>query len=140
MEIDIKKYYELHDQSVQWINEIQFMTDEQVFLEHLLSSHFLELSSSKLYETTKRLIKKLKEVESLGNDLKGKIQLHNKHVGTIIENFNKEYQVNVDRERQSIKKDLDSYLLKFRYIKKKIFGIIKSIMKEHKQKRLINKI
>ena len=140
MEIDIKKYYELHDQSVQWINEIQFMTDEQVFLEHLLSSHFLELSSSKLYETTKRLIKKLKEVESLGNDLMDKIQLHNKHVGTIIENFNKEYQVNVDREHQSIKKDLDSYLLKFRYIKKKIFGIIKSIMKEHKQKLLINKI
>ena len=140
MEIDIKKYYELHDQSVQWINEIQFMTDEQVFLEHLLSSHFLELSSSKLYETTKRLIRKLKEVESLGNDLMDKIQLHNKHVGTIIENFNKEYQVNVDREHRSIKKDLDSYLLKFRYIKKKIFGIIKSIMKEHKQKRLINKI
>ena len=139
MEIDIKKYYELHDQSVQWINEIQFMTDEQVFLEHLLSSHFLELSSSKLYETTKRLIRKLKEVELLGNDLMDKIQLHNKHVGTIIENFNKEYQVNVDREHQSIKKDLDSYLLKFRYIKKKIFGIIKSIMKEHKQKLLINK-
>ena len=140
MEIDIKKYYELHDQSVQWINEIQFMTDEQLFLEHLLSSHFLELSSLKLYETTKRLIRKLKEVESLGNDLMDKIQLHNKHVGTIIENFNKEYQVNVDREHQSIKKDLDSYLLKFRYIKKKIFGIIKSIMKEHKQKLLINKI
>ena len=94
MEIDIKNYYELHDQSVQWINEIQFMTDEQVFLEHLLSSHFLELSSSKLYETTKRLIRKLKEVESLGNDLMDRIQLHNKHVGTIIENFNKEYQVN----------------------------------------------
>jgi hypothetical protein len=140
MELDIKKYYELHDQSVQWINEIQFMTDEQVFLEHLLSSHFLELSSSKLYETTKRLIRKLKEVETLGNDLMDKIQLHNKHVGTIIENFNKEYQVNVDREHQSIKKDLDSYLLKFRYIKKKIFGIIKAIMKEHKQKLLINKI
>ena len=140
MEIDIKNYYELHDQSVQWINEIQFMTDEQVFLEHLLSSHFLELSSSKLYETTKRLIRKLKEVESLGNNLMDKIQLHNKHVGTIIENFNKEYQVNVDLEHQSIKKDLDSYLLKFRYIKKKIFGIIKSIMKEHKQKLLINKI
>jgi hypothetical protein len=139
MELDIKKYYELHDQSVQWINEIQFMTDEQVFLEHLLSSHFLELSSSKLYETTKRLIRKLKEVETLGNDLMDKIQLHNKHVGTIIENFNKEYQVNVDREHQSIKKDLDSYLLKFRYIKKKIFGIIKAIMKEHKQKLLINK-
>ena len=140
MEIDIKNYYQLHDQSVQWINEIQFMTDEQIFLEHLLSSHFLELSSSKLYETTKKLIRKLKEVESLGNDLMDKIQLHNKHVGTIIENFNKEYQVSVDREHESIKNDLDSYLLKFRYIKKKIFGIIKSIMKEHKQKRLINKI
>ena len=35
MEIDIKKYYELHDQSVQWINEIQFMTDEQFPVEEI---------------------------------------------------------------------------------------------------------
>lgn len=139
MKVDIKKYYELHDQSVQWINEIQFMADEQVFLEHLLSSHFLELSSSKLYETTKKLVRKLKEVETLGNDLMDKIQIHNSHLSVIIENFNEDDQLTIDREHFSIKKDLEDYLLKFRYVKKKIFGLIKEILKDHKKKLLIKK-
>lgn len=139
MKVDIKKYYELHDQSVEWINEIQFMADEQIFLEHLLSSHFLELSSSKLYETTKKLIRKLKEVETIGNALMDKIQLYNSHLGNIIENFNKEKELTIDREHIAIKKDIDDYLLKFRYVKKKIFGIIKEILKDHKKKLLIKK-
>jgi len=139
MKVDIKKYYELHDQSVEWINEIQFMADEQIFLEHLLSSHFLELSSNKLYETTKKLIRKLKEVETIGNDLMDKIQMYNSHLGKIIENFDEEIELAIEREHISIKKDLDDYLLKFRYVKKKIFGIIKEILKDHKKKLLINK-
>jgi hypothetical protein len=137
MEIDIKKYYELHDQTIQWINEIQFMADEQIFLEHLLSSHFLELSSSKLYETTKKLIRKLKEAETTGNDLMDMIQMHNNNLGKLIENFNEDGQLTIDREHIAIKKDLEDYILKFRYVKKKIFGIIKQILKDHKQKLLI---
>lgn len=137
MKADIKKYYELHDQTIQWINEIQFMADEQIFLEHLLSSHFLELSSSKLYETTKKLIRKLKEVETTGNDLMDMIQMHNNNLGKLIENFNEDGQLTIDREHIAIKKDLEDYILKFRYVKKKIFGIIKQILKDHKQKLLI---
>lgn len=137
MKADIKKYYELHDQTIQWINEIQFMADEQIFLEHLLSSHFLELSSSKLYETTKKLIRKLKEAETTGNDLMDMIQMHNNNLGKLIENFNENGQLTIDREHIAIKKDLEDYILKFRYVKKKIFGIIKQILKDHKQKLLI---
>ena len=137
MKADIKKYYELHDQTIQWINEIQFMADEQIFLEHLLSSHFLELSSSKLYETAKKLIRKLKEAETTGNDLMDMIQMHNNNLGKLIENFNEDGQLTIDREHIAIKKDLEDYILKFRYVKKKIFGIIKQILKDHKQKLLI---
>ncbi len=65
----IKTRYELHDASVSCMNELEFMKDEQLFLEHLLSSHFLELSAEELYDTTRKLIKKLKEVEHLGAEL-----------------------------------------------------------------------
>lgn len=139
MEKDMRNLYELHDQSVEWINEIQFMSDEKVFLEHLLSAHFLDLSSSKLLDTTQKLIRKLKEVGTLGNDLMDKIQLHNKHLGGLIENPKKLSEVDVEMEHKSIKKDLDNYVLKFRYVKKKIFNVIKEIMKVHKRKLLINK-
>jgi len=135
----MRKLYELHDQSVEWINEIQFMSDEKVFLEHLLSAHFLDLSSPKLLDTTQKLIRKLNEVGALGNDLMDKIQLHNKHLGSLIESPKKLSEVDLVMEHKSIKKDLDSYVLKFRYVKKKIFNIIKEIMKVHKRKLLINK-
>jgi hypothetical protein len=139
MEKDMRSLYELHDQSVEWINEIQFMSDEQVFLEHLLSAHFLDLSSPKLLDTTQKLIRKLKEVGTLGNDLMDKIQLHNKHLGVLIESAKKLTEVDLEMEHKSIKKDLDNYVLKFRYVKKKIFNIIKEIMKVQKRKLLINK-
>ena len=139
MKKEVQNIYDLHEQSVQWINEIEFMADEEVFLEHLLSAHFLDLSTSKLYDTTQKLIRKLKESGNLGKDLMERIRAHNKHVGVVIETFNKEYDNAVDREHQAIKKDLDNYILKFRFVKKKIFNIIKEIMKDHKQKLLINK-
>ena len=74
MEKTSSKLYGLHESSVSWINELEFMNDEQKFLEHLLSTHFLDLSAENLYETTRKLIRKLKEVEKpgkLANDLNG---------------------------------------------------------------------
>ena len=38
-----------------------------------------------------------------------------------------------------VQKDFESYVLKFKYVKKKIFGIIKEIMIHNKQKLLINR-
>lgn len=134
-----KNIYLLHDDSLKWINELMFIADEQVFLENLLSSHFLELSSSDHYETARKLIKKLKEVEKSGRDLMDTIELHNKHMATMIESLQLEYDVRLEADHETIQKDFDNYNVKFKYVKKKIFGIIKKIMLDHKQKLLINK-
>ncbi len=134
-----KNIYLLHDDSLKWINELEFISDEQAFLENLLSSHFLELSSSDHYEATRKLIKKLKEVEKSGRDMMDTIELHNKHMATMIESLQLEYDQRLEAEHEKIQTDFDSYVVKFKYVKKKIFGIIKQIMLDHKQKLLINK-
>ena len=139
MENNKSKLYDLHNGSVSWINELEFIKDEQLFLEHLLSTHFLDLSTEKLYETTRKLIRKLKEVEQLGVDLTKEIQLHNTKIAKILEGQNETDENVLDRSHQMIQNDFESYLLKFRYVKKKIFRIIKEIMVHHKQKLLINK-
>ena len=134
-----KNIYLLHDDSLKWINELEFISDEQAFLENLLSSHFLELSSSDHYEATRKLIKKLKEVEKSGRDMMDTIELHNKHMATMIESLQLEYDQRLEADHEKIQTDFDSYVVKFKYVKKKIFGIIKQIMLDHKQKLLINK-
>jgi uncharacterized ubiquitin-like protein YukD len=133
------KLYGLHESSVSWINELEFMNDEQKFLEHLLSTHFLDLSAENLYETTRKLIRKLKEVENMGVELTQKIQIHNKKIAAVLEGDDKIREKDLINGHDMIQKDFESYVLKFRYVKKKIFGIIKEIMVHHKQKLLINR-
>mgnify|MGYP003574497632 FL=1 len=139
MEKTSSKLYGLHESSVSWINELEFMNDEQKFLEHLLSTHFLDLSAEKLYETTRKLIRKLKEVENMGVELTKEIQIHNKKIAAVLEGDDKIREKDLINGHDMIQKDFESYVLKFRYVKKKIFGIIKEIMVNHKQKLLINR-
>lgn len=139
MEKTSSKLYGLHESSVSWINELEFMNDEQKFLEHLLSTHFLDLSAEKLYETTRKLIRKLKEVENFGVELTKEIQFHNKKIAEVLEGDENIREKDLINGHNMIQKDFESYVLKFRYVKKKIFGIIKEIMINHKQKLLINR-
>lgn len=139
MEKSTNKLYGLHEGSVSWINELEFMNDEQLFLEHLLSTHFLDLSTEKLYETTRKLIRKLKEVEQMGVELTKEIQIHNKKIAAVLEGDKKVSDKDLMNDHDKIQKDFESYVLKFKYVKKKIFGIIKEIMINHKQKLLINR-
>lgn len=133
-----KSFVKLHKETNHWLNELVFMQDEHVFLENLLSSHFLDLSKPKLYDPTRKLIIKLKEVEKLGDELADSIHIHNKHLATLIESLQFKGKRSLKKEHNFIKKDFEIYLLNFKYIKKKIFNLIKEIMKKNKKKLLIN--
>jgi len=135
----IETLYELHEAYAVRMNELEFMKDEQSFLEHLLSSHFLELSAEELFETTRKLIKKLKEVEHLGVDLMKEVQLFNKQIAHSLDDRKSNIDIDPFQKQRIIQTDFENYSLKFRYVKKKIFGLIKEIMIAHKQKLLINK-
>ncbi|MDN3641201.1 hypothetical protein QWY87_00705 [Lutimonas halocynthiae] len=139
MKDKVETLYELHETSVARMNELEFMKDEQSFLEHLLSSHFLELSAPDLYDTTRKLIKKLKEVEHLGSDLMTEVQLFNKQIANSLDDKKTNIISDSLKKQRIIQTDFENYSLKFRYVKKKIFGLVKDIMIAHKQKLLINK-
>ena len=133
------KLLKLHDETLLWLNELEFMQDEHIFLEHLLSSHFLDLSTEKLYDPTRKLIKKLKEVEKWNAELVDSIHVHNKHMATWIESLHTNGKKSLTKEHNQIKSDFETYTINFKYVKKKIFSMIKEIMREHKQKLLLNK-
>ncbi len=134
-----KKLFKFHDQATTWLSDLEFIKDEQIFLEHLLSSHFLELSTEKLYDPTRKLIKRLIEVKKMGNDLFDTIQLHDKHLSILIESSKNNGKKRFNKEHDRIKKEFENYIFSFKYVKKKIFKMIKEIMIKGKQKLLIKK-
>jgi len=133
-----KKIFKFHEQNIIGTNELEFVKDEHVFLEHLLSAHFLDLSSEKLFEPTKKLIQKLNDVEKMRNELDDEVQTHDKHIATLLESLQISDKKNIEKEHQRIQKDFETFHLKFKFVKKKIYNMIKEIMKEHKQKLLIS--
>lgn len=139
MKDKIKTIHELHEASITCMNELEFIKDEQSFLEHLLSSHFLELSSEELYETTRSLIKKLKEVEHFGAQLIDDLKVFDKQIANSLEERKENNKIDLFKKLRCIQTDFESYSLKFRYVKKKLFGLIKEILLAHKQKLLIEK-
>lgn len=132
-----KKLLKSRKEILQWINELKFMQYERIFLEHLLGSHFLALSTPKLYEPTKELIRKLKKVENKGNELFVTIKIHKKHIATLIEGIGFTEKLDIKKEHNKIKKEFGNYMINFKDIKKSIFDMIKEIMKKEKQKFLI---
>jgi len=134
------KLLKLHDETLHWLNELQFMQDEQTFLEHLLSSHFLDLSTEKLYDPTRKLIKKLKDVEKTSDKLFDTVHVHNKHMATYMESLRSNGKNDLIHEHNQIKIDFETFTRDFKYVKKKTFSMIKEIMKDHKQKLLLNKL
>ncbi len=133
------KLLKLHDENLHWLNELQFIQDEQVFLEHLLSAHFLDLSTEKLYDPTRKLIKKLKDVEKSNDELADTVHVHNKHMATYLESLQSNGKNDLIYEHDQIKTGFETFTRDFKYVKKKIFNMIKEIMKDHKQKLLLNK-
>ena len=133
-----EKLSKLHEENITWLQELEFVHDEHVFLEDLLSAHFLDLSTEKLYEPTKKLIQKLNEIERMDNELEDAIQTHNKHIATLLESLQLKGKKELVKEHKSIQKDFEAFHLKFKFVKRKIFNMIKEIIKEHKQKLLIS--
>ncbi len=131
------KLLKLHDESLLWLNELEFMQDEQIFLENLLSSHFLDLSTPKLYDPTRKLIKKIKDLEKMSYELIDTIHIHNKHMATLIESLQISGKNALKKEHDQIEIDFNTVKLNFKYVKKKVFRMIKEIMKDHKQKLLL---
>jgi len=134
-----KKLLKFRKEVLQWTNELEFVEDERIFLEHLLGSHFLALSTPKLYEPTKELIKELKNVENRRDELLVTIKIHKKRIVILIENIGLLEKLEIKNEHNKIKIEFENYMRDFKKAKKDIFDMIKEIMRKDKQKFLIKK-
>ena len=120
---------------LKWINEFEFLQYERTFIEHLLGSHFLAISTPKLYEPTKELIKELKKVENKGDELFVTVRIHKKRIASLIES--RELMKEIEIEHNKIIIEFGNYVISFKEVKKNIFDMIKKIMKKDKQKFII---
>ncbi|WP_299526498.1 hypothetical protein [uncultured Lutibacter sp.] len=145
METKIKKDWndrgksneELHRDTKIWSSEIHFINDEIHFLEHLLSSRYIDCLASGLGKKIEISVKKISEEKINGQLLLKQILKHDNMLSDFIKNNSVYSNSNFMENHKKLALEIENYEKKYKRLKKQIFEIVEKIMKKTAQKKLI---
>ncbi len=128
---------EIHKASIQWMSELKFVKDEQLFLNNLVKSYTLQLVDSKIFDESKKIIDSVLEAEKEVVGLMKKVQSHENLLEIMINDVD---ELKMEKAYTETHWDLTStmkrYMENYQKLKSRLFKLVSKVMK--KQKRLLN--
>lgn len=131
-----KSVEEIHDDSKHWKSEIDFINDELRFLEHLISSHYINFMDSGLKKNIEDFSKKIHSEQKIGNSLYKLINKHEKILSDLIETESVTSNLNYIDTHNQLEKEVRIYFRNHKKLKKTIFSIVEEIIKKKGQKKI----
>jgi len=137
--IEWRSIEELHEETLNCISDLRFTKDEQQFLEDLILNHTMGLLVGKSYELSRNVITRLtKSRNNLGPILK-KLMSHNNDLQSLFDKVNNTEEMdNFKKLHNQLMSEFIVYNAQFKKVKKQIFKLIKQILKERRQVKLLN--
>ena len=137
--LEWKSPEEMHHTSLEWISELKFIKDEKLFLNDLIRSYTLQITSLGLFEESRKLITAITNSELDLNLLLRKVRVHESQLSIMLDDVD---QPKMEKAYTETHRDLiftiDNYLIEYRKLKGSLFQMISKVMKKEKQKRLLN--
>jgi hypothetical protein len=129
---------EMHQTSLEWISELKFIKDEQMFLNDLVRSYTLQITSLGIFEESRILITAISNAELEVELLLKKVQVHENQLSIMLDDVD---QPKMEKAYTETHRDLiftiDKYVTEYRRLKGSLFKMISKVMKKEKQKRLL---
>ena len=128
----------MHRDSRNWLSELRFAQDEELFLDDLVKSYTLQLIDTKHFAESKKVIDKLSKIQKETDALIEIVKNHEKGLSIMVDGVNE-----FDKEKAFKNKhvkliiNVKNFLEKYRTLKTELFAVVKSVLKEGKQKRLL---
>lgn len=130
---------EMHAASVEWISELKFAKDEQLFLNDLVRNYTLQLVEGDLFEKSKPIVKDLSNAEKEVIVLMKKVQVHENQLDIMIDDVDQlPKEKAYIRTHKELLSEIEHYSAEYRELKAKLFSLLTDIMKNQKQHRLLN--
>ncbi|WP_047414611.1 hypothetical protein [Cellulophaga sp. Hel_I_12] len=128
---------EMHETIKQWLSELNFIKDEQLFLNDLVQSYTRQLIDTSFFKESKNTIINLKKLEDDLGPLLKMVQKHEKQLEIMVDTID---QLEMEKAYLETHKKLivaiSTYIEKNRAIKKELFKIVSLAIK--KDKRLLH--
>ncbi len=128
---------EIHNDSKLWLSEISFIKDEIRFLNHLLSSNYIDFLSTGMRKKIDTLVKKIDDEKKIGNILFKEIKHHERTLYNLIETKQFSNKTNFIETHKKFEREIFIYSKKYKKLKRNIFKIVEDIMRKKEQKILL---
>ncbi|MEL6918994.1 MAG: hypothetical protein AAFO99_14850 [Bacteroidota bacterium] len=130
---------EMHAASLLWFSELNFIRDEQEFLNNLIQSYTIQLVDKNIFQKSKTIIDRLLKKERELVILMKQVQAHENQLGIMVDKVD---QFKMEKAYIETHKDLtiaiNRFTHRYRNLKQQLFFLISKIMKNEKRKRLLN--
>lgn len=128
----------MHNNSRKWLSELKFIKDEQLFFGDLIKSYTLQLIDSKHFTESKGLIDQLGHLQKENDALINKIKNHERGLKIMVDGIDEIEKEAAYRDKHAkLIIAVNHYLEQYKTIKTQLFVLVKGIIKEGKQKRLL---
>ena len=131
-----KSIEELHNDSRNWITEIDFIHDEMRFLEHLLSSSYIDFLEQGYQDKINNIVLKIFNEKGAGKTLKNLIYKHEKTLSDLILTNSVLSNKNYLQTHKKFEREINIFLRKYKALKKEVFDIVENIIRIKHQKKI----
>lgn len=137
--VEWKSSDEMHFSCLQWISELNFIKDEQVFFQDMLKEYTVPILESHLLEEAKSLILKLTESEKEVENLLKEATKHRNGLQILVDGIDQpEQEKEYREEHRRLLKEVNNFSNRYQALKKNIFEMVKKALKQQKQKKLLS--
>ena len=130
---------DMHMASKKWLSELQFISDEQLFFDDLIKSFTLQLIDPKYFTKSKKVISEISKMQKKNDTLIETIKIHENELEIMVDGVDQiKDEINYKNKHRELIQLINEYLKDYQLIKKQLFKIVKIVMKQEKQKRLLD--
>ena len=138
--IDNHTTEKMHLESKNLLLELNFIKDEQRFFEELIETYSFQLIVNEKFSGNRKLIENLNIVQNKNEKLIEDLTEHENKLDVLLTKSKKTInEIKYMLWHKNILKDVEEHLSRYKEIKLLIFDMIKGIMKNEKQKHLLEK-
>lgn len=126
----------LNHVSKNWILELEFLRDEQLFLKNLLDTFFMDIYNTEYFFNTRKIIQKLDSYTKKANLLLLEMRTQGKLFATLLESNHLQGEQSYKNTHMSLANRYEQFTQSNKMLKSHVFELVDRIVKKHKNTEL----
>lgn len=125
---------EMHEAIVEWMSELKFIRDEQLFLNELVKSHTQQLIDDSVFDESKSIIHAILRAEQEVENLLKRVQSHQNLLEIMVNDVDELRMERAYLETHwSLVYEIRNYMAEYRKLKTRLFDLVSNLMKQNKR-------